>query len=514
VLISVGSVIGKRYRLLGKLGQGGMGSVWRAEHIELLTHVAIKLMDPEIAASTEAAARFKREARAAASLHTKHVVQVLDYGVDDGLPYIAMELLEGEDLAARLRRVGRLPASELFALLVQAGKAIGQAHERGIIHRDLKPANLFITRDSDTGEDLVKVLDFGIAKAQSPLGSTCMPETRTGALLGTPYYMSPEQMSGRGRVDARTDVWALAVIAFEALLGRRPFDAETVQELTLVVCTDPLPVPSQLGPVPRGFDEWFLRAGARDLGARFESIDAALDALRRVCTAAPAHPSVGQSVRSAGDSDQRPVASVPETHDTQASDTTHAPASVTVGPGVASKRRSLRLLAAALVGASALVSVLVLVLARREHAVPPAPEQPIRAAARRSADPPRSADRPMVLPSPNATQPLEVAETPHATVVAPAETAADDRAAVAADRGLRSAQRVPQAATAAAAGRVSAISPRSAKKAAAVQQTSGMSSSVSAAAVADGAGKSEQERQRELDQKRRRELAEKLGVVE
>lgn len=283
------TVIARRYRLLGMLGQGGMGSVWRAQHTELLTQVAVKLMDPAIAQNAKSAARFKREAQAAASLFsiTKHVVHVLDYGVDDGLPFIAMELLEGEDLCKRLARVKRLTPTELVALLGQVGKAIAQAHRLGIVHRDLKPANVFIARDQDSDEELVKVLDFGVPKTQRLSDAASLLQTGTGELMGTPLYMSPEQISGKAPVDARTDVWALAVIAFEALTGKQPFIAETFTELERAICTNPLPIASASEPVPEGFDEWFAQAAARDLYHRFESVEAALISLRQVCGSPP-----------------------------------------------------------------------------------------------------------------------------------------------------------------------------------------------------------------------------------
>jgi eukaryotic-like serine/threonine-protein kinase len=275
-----GSVIRERYRLLKKLGQGGMGSVWLAEDDELLRQVAVKLMAPAIAQDPVVARRFRTEAQAAAALRTKHVVQVLDFGLDDGQPFIVMEVLEGENLADRLGRVGRLAPADALTLLTQVGRAIGQAHALGIIHRDLKPANVFITRDDDTGEELVKVLDFGIAKEQTPRGKAPVLETSTGQILGTPYYMSPEQISLRARVDTRTDIWAFGVLTCEVLTGRRPFTAGTIEELTLVICSDPLPVPSRLATVPPGFDAWFAQAVARDPNERFESLETALGALR------------------------------------------------------------------------------------------------------------------------------------------------------------------------------------------------------------------------------------------
>ncbi|HEY2409001.1 MAG TPA: serine/threonine-protein kinase [Polyangiaceae bacterium] len=282
-----GTIIAGKYRLGRQLGQGGMGSVWLAEHLSLHSPVAIKLIDPGIANNGEALGRFLREAQSAASLRSPHVVQILDHGVDNGVPYIAMELLEGESLADRLTRVNRLSLAEATRIMTHVSRAIGRAHEAGIVHRDLKPDNIYLVRNDD--EEIAKVLDFGIAKAttQGGLASSVSGSTRTGAVLGTPYYMSPEQAEGIKSLDFRADIWALGVICFECILGRRPFDAETLGGLLLAICARPMPIPSQYGPVPPGFDQWFARACARDVSARFSSAREAASELRRVCEGSP-----------------------------------------------------------------------------------------------------------------------------------------------------------------------------------------------------------------------------------
>jgi len=275
-----GTVFDGKYRLGQKLGQGGMGSVWRAEHVQLKSQVAIKLIEQSIATNPEALARFMREAQSAAALRSPHVVQILDHGADHGVPYIAMELLEGESLAQRLERVQRLSPQETSLVLIQTARAITKAHDAGIVHRDLKPDNIFLVRNDD--EEVAKVLDFGIAKAA---GAAVGPSssTRTGALLGTPYYMSPEQAEGTRHVDYRTDIWAFGVIAFECLLGRRPFESEAFGSLLLAICTRPLPIPSTYGPVAPGFDAWFAKACAREPERRFASIREAAAEFRKVC---------------------------------------------------------------------------------------------------------------------------------------------------------------------------------------------------------------------------------------
>jgi eukaryotic-like serine/threonine-protein kinase len=279
--MSEGLTLAGRYRLVTKLGQGGMGSVWRAEHLTLGIPVAVKLIDPSIAQSEEALARFRREAQAAAELRSAHVVQIIDYGVENNTPYIAMELLEGESLADRLERVGRLSPAETVALLSQVARALTRAHQQHIIHRDLKPENIYVVREGE--DDVVKVLDFGIAKKLGLSSTSSGVKTHTGAMLGTPYYMSPEQAKGHSGVDGRTDIWSLGIIAYECVTGVRPFDRDTLASLLIAICTEPLPVPSQVAPVPVGFDAWFARVACRDLAERFQTANEAILSLREVC---------------------------------------------------------------------------------------------------------------------------------------------------------------------------------------------------------------------------------------
>jgi serine/threonine protein kinase len=275
-----GAVLAGKYTLERKLGQGGMGAVWRAEHLQLRSPVAIKVIDEQIAGSADALARFMREAQSAAALRSPHVVQILDYGSDRGVPFIAMELLEGESLATRLDRLGRLPAAEVARIITEVARAIGKAHELAIVHRDLKPDNIYLVHNDES--EVTKVLDFGIAKATLGLGVVSGSETRTGAILGTPHYMSPEQAEGTKLVDHRTDLWALGVIAFECLVGRRPFDSDALGSLLLAICTRPIPVPSAYGCALPGFDAWFARACARELGERFQSARELATELRRI----------------------------------------------------------------------------------------------------------------------------------------------------------------------------------------------------------------------------------------
>lgn len=275
-----GRILAGKYRLVSKLTEGGMGMVWRAEHVELGSPAAVKLLDPTIAESSEALARFKREAQSAASLRCTNIVQIFDFGVDENMPYIAMELLRGKSLAEKLRAERQLSPVDTAAVLSQVARAAAWAHSRGIVHRDLKPGNIFLSEDAD--DIVVKLLDFGIAKpVHMDLSET--PVTLTGAIMGTPQYMSPEQASGKKLVDHRTDIWSFGIIAFECIIGRHAFHADTLGGLVLAICTEPLPRPSDFAQVPPGFDEWFAQAAHRDLDKRFSTITEAADTLRFIC---------------------------------------------------------------------------------------------------------------------------------------------------------------------------------------------------------------------------------------
>jgi serine/threonine-protein kinase len=253
-----------------------MGSVWLAHHVGLDTPCAVKFIHSEVAAMPDIRARFEREAKAAAALRSSHVVQILDYGVWDGFPYIAMEYLEGEDLAQRIKRKGRLSLQETVLIISQVARALTKAHAAGLIHRDLKPENIFLVPEDD--HEVAKVLDFGIAKTHAPVLDTAT--TKAGALLGTPHYMSPEQAQGTKSIDYRSDLWSLGVLAYQCLTGKLPFNSEALGDLLLHIMVNPLPIPSQIAPeVPPTFDIWWQRAAARDASQRFQSAKELSDAL-------------------------------------------------------------------------------------------------------------------------------------------------------------------------------------------------------------------------------------------
>lgn len=261
-----------------------MGAVWEATHLSLGTRVAVKFIDAEYAESPEARSRFENEARAAARLRSKHVVEVYDHGVsDDGCPFIVMEFLQGEPLDKRLDRLGRLPAKEAAQIVLQICRALAKAHAANIVHRDLKPENVFLVWDDEEHTDVVKVVDFGIAKFNDTSLSSSSA-TRTGSVLGTPYYMSPEQARGLRSVDSRSDLWSVAVIAYRCIVGALPFEGEAVGDLLVKLCTAPIPVPSEVTPdVPPSFDAWFHKALTREPAQRFQTAAQLSESLAAVC---------------------------------------------------------------------------------------------------------------------------------------------------------------------------------------------------------------------------------------
>ena len=259
-----GTVIADRYRLKREIGSGGMGVVWLGEHTALHSLVAIKFLSAELSRSESAARRFLLEAKAVAELRSLHVVQVFDYGIADGRPFMVMEYLDGETLADRLLRERYLRPEVALRILSQIARAIDKAHQSGVVHRDLKPANIVLLHE---GDPFVKVVDFGVAKLLYAEGGTL---TTTGTMLGTPYYMSPEQIEG-GQMDGRSDLWALAVIAYQCVTGQLPFDGSCIADVLMAVVNGAARPPSELAMLPLGFDDWFERATRKNPDERFQS---------------------------------------------------------------------------------------------------------------------------------------------------------------------------------------------------------------------------------------------------
>jgi serine/threonine protein kinase len=284
----VGSVIADRYHILRKLGEGGMGQVYLAEHVKMGRKSAIKVMNPTVSGDPDAIGRFNREAANASRISHPNVAAIYDFGETvDGLIYLAMEFVEGEPLTALLGRVGPLPPSRAANIARQVAEALDAAHELGIVHRDLKPDNIMVARHRD-GSDLVKVVDFGIAKAQHGEGQNV---TRTGLVVGTPEYMSPEQLSG-DHVDGRSDVYALGLVVFHMLTGTLPFPSSTIQESMIMRLTDRPRTLSEMRPEvawPAALQRVLDRALARTVDERYpRASELAADLLRTVRGLTPA----------------------------------------------------------------------------------------------------------------------------------------------------------------------------------------------------------------------------------
>ncbi len=241
-----GETVAGKYRLLRVLGEGGMGIVFAAEHLRLRQPIAIKLLNPDLIGVDEIVQRFDREARAAATLRSRHVVKVTDVEQTiEGLPYMVMELLEGADLESERARRGRLPYAEVVDYVLQACAALAEAHDAGIVHRDLKPGNLFLAHE-DGERPIVKVLDFGISKF---LKGEDAKLTSAGAIMGTALYMSPEQIRGDASIDARSDIWALGVILYELIGGDPPWMGPTTRVAAAIV-SEPAPKLTERAALP------------------------------------------------------------------------------------------------------------------------------------------------------------------------------------------------------------------------------------------------------------------------
>ncbi len=270
-MIAPGTVLAGKYAVERVLGEGGMGLVVAATHLELGHKVAIKMMLPQASEHPEMLARFEREARAAAGLSSEHAARVTDVGrLENGIPFMVMEFLEGEDLEQCIVRERQLPISEVVRLFTQACMGLHDAHANGIVHRDVKPSNLFLAKRT-SGRVVLKVLDFGIAKAAP---STTNPSlTRTTAVLGSPQYMSPEQLSSTKTVDARTDIWSLGAAFYEALTGVAAFPAQTLAELHVKILMEPPVAPRALRPeIPADLEDILLKCLAKNPGERYESM--------------------------------------------------------------------------------------------------------------------------------------------------------------------------------------------------------------------------------------------------
>jgi eukaryotic-like serine/threonine-protein kinase len=288
----IGTVIDEKYALVRLLGRGGMGAVYEGRNVQTHKRVAVKLLSShELVQYPDLVRRFFQEARAGSVVESEHVVQVFDSGTDSATraPYMVMELLSGEDLEACMKRVGALPPVTAAKILLQAASGLSKAHALGIVHRDIKPANLFLVA-RESGDLTVKLLDFGVAKVRMQhFQDTQAGLTRTGSLLGTPVYMSPEQAKGRSEIDARSDVWSLGIVLYELLTGRVPYtQASSLGELIISICTEDIPLLQDHAPwVPAQLAEIVHRAVSRDIEKRFRDAAELRDALAQLLPDGP-----------------------------------------------------------------------------------------------------------------------------------------------------------------------------------------------------------------------------------
>ena len=288
-MVAAGQLLAGKYRVDRVLGEGGMGLLVAATDLSRQERVALKLIRPEALRVPELVERFRREAATASRLTSAHVVRVRDVGAfEGGAPYLVMELLDGEDLAAILLRCGRLSVGHAVDVVLQACHALAEAHALGIVHRDVSPANLFVARTP--AGPVVKVLDFGVATA-GPLDKPVSPMTRTGTVLGCPLYASPEQLQSSKHVDARSDIWSLGAVLYELLAGRPPYVADSLGGLLgQMLLTEPEPVRASRHDVPEAVDAAILRCLTRDRNARFASVQELASVLAPFGTP-PAHSS-------------------------------------------------------------------------------------------------------------------------------------------------------------------------------------------------------------------------------
>jgi eukaryotic-like serine/threonine-protein kinase len=274
---AVGEVIAGKYQVEAAIASGGMGVVCQATHLELQKRVAIKFVRPELAQYEGFVSRFLNEARAAAALHSEHVAHVLDCGrLPSGVPYMVLEYLEGTDLARALKRDGPLPTQRAVDYALQVCEALAEAHAKRLVHRDIKPDNLFMTAGPG-GVTVIKVLDFGVSK-QLESENPSLTDDNQG--IGSPHYMSPEQMTTPSEIDARSDIWSLGAVLYELIGGHPPFDGNSVPEVCAKVVTqEPLPLHDHAPNVPRRLEAVILQCLNKDRDRRFADVGDVADAL-------------------------------------------------------------------------------------------------------------------------------------------------------------------------------------------------------------------------------------------
>ena len=271
--LSTGDIIDGKYRIVRLIGEGGMGAVYEAENMRIHRKVAIKVLHAGVAQTGEAVSRFEREAQAAGRIGSEHIVEVLDMGnLPSGDRYMVMEFMDGDALSGRIRDRGRLTPSDIYPIMHQLLDALGSAHGAGIIHRDLKPDNVYLLKSRGGKADFVKLLDFGISKFNQLSGDSGFSMTRTGAVMGTPYYMAPEQAKGSRDLDHRVDLYAAGVILYESVTGEVPFNADTFNELLFkIVLEAAKPVEHVVPNIDPNFAAIVNKSMAREPAQRFQS---------------------------------------------------------------------------------------------------------------------------------------------------------------------------------------------------------------------------------------------------
>ena len=281
MLLETGHVIDGKYRLARLIGTGGMGAVYEGENVLIRRRVAIKILHAGSTGNADAVRRFEREAQAAGEIGNDHILEVLDLGsLPNGDRYLVMEYLDGETLAARIERHGRLTPHQIAPIARQFLTALVSAHAAGIIHRDLKPEHIFILRSKAGRADFVKLIDFGISKFSRPFSEGEQRMTRADAVLGTPCYMSPEQARGARETDVRSDIYSCGVILFESVTGRLPFEGESFNDLMFKIALEEAPSPLTFVPsLDTDFAALINRAIARDPDARFATAQTFAEAL-------------------------------------------------------------------------------------------------------------------------------------------------------------------------------------------------------------------------------------------
>ncbi len=271
--LSTGDVIDGKYRIIRLIGEGGMGAVYEGENIRIHRTVAIKVLHAGVAENQDAVQRFEREAQAAGRIGSEHIVEVLDLGnLPTGDRFMVMEFMDGDSLSARIQSRGRLTAQQTYPVARQILEGLAAAHGAGIIHRDLKPDNVFLLKSRGGQADFVKLLDFGISKFSALSGESGFSMTRTGAVMGTPYYMSPEQAKGAKGMDHRADLYAVGVILYECITGSVPFNADTFNELLFkIVLETPQPIEKIVPDSDLAFNKIVEKAMAREPAARYQT---------------------------------------------------------------------------------------------------------------------------------------------------------------------------------------------------------------------------------------------------